>query len=240
MLAAATSSDQVTQIIVIGVRIFVVLVGVVTLLAALRALAAITRYGADPRDAPSMTDSGSGQLHEEGKELDERPMTKTSTRAMTTRRQSHRSPSQPHAPRRFSIAQEMPQPGQPPTWWDPVHLLSTAPEAGLIDTVANPTQPVFGRPPIPPNLSHLVARLRTRSGTRTRMARSRGQMCLMCWRRSGASSSAPQRRVVSEPRSAYRFRGAESGCERRRRQARAGSAAAQAGALEPSGRHQGS
>jgi hypothetical protein len=50
MLAAATSSDQVTQIIVIGVRIFVVLVGVVALLAALRALAAITRYGADPRD----------------------------------------------------------------------------------------------------------------------------------------------------------------------------------------------
>lgn len=36
-----------------------------------------------------------------------------------------------------SIAQVMLQPGQPPTWWDPVHLASTAPEAGLIDTVAN-------------------------------------------------------------------------------------------------------
>ena len=48
-----------------GVRIFVVLVRVVALLVALRALAAITRYGADPRDRASMSDGGSGQPHEE-------------------------------------------------------------------------------------------------------------------------------------------------------------------------------
>jgi hypothetical protein len=49
----------------------------------------------------------------------------------------------------------MPQPGQPPTWWDPVHLVSTAPEAGLIDTVANSAPASLRAPsdpaePLPP------------------------------------------------------------------------------------------
>ena len=134
-----------------GVRIFVVLVRVVALLVALRALAAITRYGADPRDRASMSDGGSGQPHEEafdedGDESDgqEAPEPQFPVAASLSLGAS-------------SIAEVMPQPGPLPTWWDPVHLVSTAPEAGLIDTVANsdpaslraPSDPAQPLPPGP-------------------------------------------------------------------------------------------
>jgi hypothetical protein len=148
MLAAATSSDQVAQIIVIGVRIFVVLVGVVALLAALRALAAITRYRADPRDVV-IDDGGSGQPDEEGKESDEEA---DNEEVDESDDQEAPEPQVPVAASTrlgaSSIAQEMPQPGQPPTWWDPVHLVSTVPEAAQ-PSVAN-TDPAGLRTPSDP------------------------------------------------------------------------------------------
>ena len=121
----------------IGVRIFVVLVAVVALLAALRALAAITRYRADPRDV-AIDDGGSGQPDEEGNESDEEADDEDvdeSDDEEAPEPQVLVATSTPLGA--SSIAQVMPQPGQSPTWWDPVHLVSTAPEAGLIDTVAN-------------------------------------------------------------------------------------------------------
>lgn len=49
----------------------------------------------------------------------------------------------------------MPQPGQPPTWWNPVQLVSAAPEAGLIDTASHSDPAGLGTPsepaePLPP------------------------------------------------------------------------------------------
>jgi hypothetical protein len=138
-----------------GVRILVVLVGVVALLAALRALAAITRYRADPRGV-AINDGGSGQLDEEGKESDEEADNEDVDESDD---QEAPEPQVPVAASRplgaSSIAQVMPQPGQPPTWWDPVHLVSTAPEAGLIDTVANSAPASLRAPsdpaePLPP------------------------------------------------------------------------------------------
>ena len=148
MLAGATSSDQVTPIIVILVRIFVVLVGVVALLAALRALAAITRYRADVRDV-AIDDGGLGLPDEEGKESDEEADDEEVD-------ESHdREAPEPQVPVAAStrlgasfIVQEMPQPGQLPTWWDPVHLVSTAPEAAS-PSAAN-TDPAGLRTPSEP------------------------------------------------------------------------------------------
>ncbi len=50
--------------------------------------------------------------------------------------------------RASSIVQEMPQPGQPPTWWEPVHLASSVPEAAL-PSVGN-TEPAGLRTPSDP------------------------------------------------------------------------------------------
>ena len=132
----------------IVVRIFVVLVGVVALLAALRALAAITRYRADPRDV-AIDDGGSGQPDEEGKESDEEA---DNEEVDESDDQEAPEPQVPVAASTrlgaSSIAQEMPQPGQPPTWWDPVHLVSTVPEAAQ-PSVAN-TDPAGLRTPSDP------------------------------------------------------------------------------------------
>jgi hypothetical protein len=131
---------------------------VVALLVVLRAFAAITRYGVDPRDRAIMSDGGSGQPDEEGHASDEQAYEED---ADESDGQEAPEPQFPVAASlslgASSIAEGMPQPGQLPTWWDPVHLVSTAPEAGLIDTVANsdpaslraPSDPAQPLPPGP-------------------------------------------------------------------------------------------
>lgn len=79
----------------------------------------------------AIDDGGSGQPDEEGKESDE----EADDEGVDECHDQEAPEPQVHvaASTRLSassIVQEMPQPGPPPTWWDPVHLVSTVPEAG--------------------------------------------------------------------------------------------------------------
>jgi hypothetical protein len=85
-----------------------------------------------------MTDGGSGQPDEEGNASDEEAYEEDVDESDGQEAPEPQFPVAASTPLGdSSIAEVMPQRGQLPTWWDPVHLVSTAPEAGLIDTAAN-------------------------------------------------------------------------------------------------------
>jgi hypothetical protein len=96
-----------------------------------------------------MDDGGSGQPDEEGKESDEEA---DNEEVDESDDQEVPEPQVPvAASTRLSaspIAQEVSQPGQPPTWWDPVHLVSTVSEAAQ-PSMAN-TDPAGLRTPSDP------------------------------------------------------------------------------------------
>jgi hypothetical protein len=78
----------------------------------------------------------SGQPDEEGRELDEADNDEFDESLDLEAPEPQVPITASMHPSASSIAQELHQPGQPPTWWDPVHLALTVPEVAR-PSVAN-------------------------------------------------------------------------------------------------------